>query len=306
MTNTVHDFPTESRPAPVVMNEPRPLYWSIRREVWENRSIYLAPLIVTAVVLFATLISTTVTAARSRRLAAGAAAPYGSIVHQIDMAPAPIMFTTMMVGLFYCIDALYGERRDRSILFWKSMPVSDRTTVLAKAAIPMMVLPLIAYALSIVTQVILSFASTLVVAGSGLSPTALWGGFRFFQGLIIMIYGLTVHALWFAPIYGWLLMVSAWAKRAPLLWALLPLLAVTAVERILFNTVTFMKFMQYRVMGAMSQAFIFKPKASGNFDHLSDLTPGKFLSTPGLWFGLMFAALFLTVAIWLRRRREPI
>ena len=64
------------------------------------------------------------------------------------MAPAPIMFATFLVGLFYCLDALYGERRDRSILFWKSLPVSDRTTVLSKASIPLVVLPLIAFALT--------------------------------------------------------------------------------------------------------------------------------------------------------------
>ena len=64
------------------------------------------------------------------------------VVRPFSMAPAPIMLATFLVGLFYSLDALYGERRDRSILFWKSLPVSDRTTVLSKASIPLVVLPL--------------------------------------------------------------------------------------------------------------------------------------------------------------------
>ena len=62
------------------------------------------------------------------------------------------MGTTFIVGIFYCLDALYGERRDRSILFWKSLPVSDLTTVLSKASIPLVVLPLLAFAITVVTQ----------------------------------------------------------------------------------------------------------------------------------------------------------
>ncbi|MEK6246358.1 MAG: ABC transporter permease, partial [Pseudomonadota bacterium] len=128
----------------------------------------------------------------------------------------------------------------------------------------------------------------------------------FFQGLLIMLYGLTVHALWFAPIYGWLLLVSAWARRAPILWAVLPLLAVAAVERIMFNTWLFMAMLGYRVTGAMTEAFALKGKHGGNIDRFSQLDPARFLSAPGLWVGLAFAAAFLAAAVRLRRNREPI
>ena len=291
------------------MAETRPMYWSIRRELWENRSIYLAPLIVAAVVLFATALGTIGLPRRMRSLPTlDPAKRHAAVVMPYSMAPAPIMLTTFLVGFFYCLDALYGERRDRSILFWKSLPVSDRTTVLSKATIPLLVLPLIAFALSVVTQVILLMLSTMVLLGSGLSPATLWGEVGFFQGLLIMLYGLTVHALWFAPIYGWLLLVSAWARRAPLLWAVLPLLAVSAVEGITFHTRFFMNMLQYRVTGAMREAFALTPKASnhGNIDQLSELDPARFLSAPGLWVGLAFAAAFLAVAMRLRRNREPI
>ena len=290
------------------MTETRPMYWSVRRELWENRSIYLAPLIVAAVVLFATALSTIGLPKRMRNLPTlDPAKRHASIAMPYSMAPAPIMFTTLLVGFFYCLDALYGERRDRSILFWKSLPVSDRTTVLSKATIPMVVLPLIAYLLSIVTQLILLMLSNMVLLAHGMNPAPLWAEVRFFQGLLIMLYGLIVHVLWFAPIYAWLLLVSASARRTPVLWAVLPLLAVSAVEKITFNTTLFMHMLQYRIVGAMAEAFDGHPKgANGDISRLSQLDPGRFLSAPGLWAGLIFAAAFLAAAIRLRRDREPI
>jgi ABC-2 type transport system permease protein len=294
---------------PAPMSETRPMYWSVRRELWENRSIYIAPLVVAAVVLFASSISTIGLPRRMRTLPTlDPAKQHAAVVMPVSMAPAPIMLATFIVGIFYCLDALYGERRDRSILFWKSLPVSDRTTVLSKASIPLVVLPLIAFTLSVVTQLILLQLSTMVLMGNGMSPATFWAEVRFFQGLLIMLYGLTVHALWFAPIYGWLLLVSAWARRAPVLWAVLPLLAVSAVEKIVFNTWSFMHMLQYRVGGAMKEAFAFNPKGGGGGDinRLSQLHPARFLSAPGLWVGLAFAAVFLVAAVRLRRNREPI
>jgi ABC-2 type transport system permease protein len=295
--------------SPALISETRPMYWSIRRELWENRSIYLAPLVVAAVVLFACALGTIGLPRKMRTLPTlGPAKRHAAVVMPYSMAPAPIMLATFLVGFFYCLDALYGERRDRSILFWKSLPVSDRTAVLSKAAVPFVVLPLIAYVLSVITQVILLMLGTLVLLGSGLSPATLWSEFGFFQGLLIMLYGLTVHALWFAPVYGWLLLVSAWARRTPILWALLPPLAIAAVERIAFSTSYFGNMLKYRVIGAMREAFAFQGnlRGGGNIDRLSQLDPERFLSAPGLWVGLIFAAGFLIAAVRLRRNREPI
>lgn len=295
--------------APPAMSPTRPMYWSVRRELWENRFIYIAPLVVTAFVLFGSLISMIGLPRRMQTLTTlDPAKQHLVVVRPFSMAPAPIMLATFLVGVFYCLDALYGERRDRSILFWKSLPVSDLTTVLSKASIPLVVLPLLAFALSVATQVIMLLVSTAVLLGSGVSPARLWAEFRFFQGALVMLYGLTVHALWYAPIYGWLLLVSAWARRATFLWAVLPLLAVSAVERIAFNTSYFMSMLQYRVMGAMAEAFVFKPKrgADGIIDQLTQLDPARFLTRPGVWIGLAFAAAFLAAAVRLRRHREPI
>ena len=121
-----------------------------------------------------------------------------------------------------------------------------------------------------------------------------------------MIYGLTVHALWFAPIYGWLLLVSVWARRTPVLWAALPLFAIPLVEKIAFNSSHFGSLLKYRVIGAMAEAFAAEAQGDVVIDRLAQLDPGRFLSSPGLWSGLAAAAIFLATAVQLRRRGEPI
>ena len=285
----------------------RPLYWSVRRELWENRSIYLAPLVVMAVVLLASLISTIGLPRTMRTLPTlDPAAQHAVVVRAFGMAPAPIMLATFLVGMFYSLDALYGERRDRSLLFWKSLPVSDLTTVLSKASIPLVVLPLIAFVLSMATIVILLVLGTAVLLANGMSPARLWGEVRLFQQPLVMLYGLAVHTLWFAPIYGWLLLISAWARRTPVLWAVLPLFAISVVERLAFNTSLFLSLLRYRLTGAMEEAFRVTPRHAGIIDHLSQLDPVRFLGSPGLWIGLAFAAASLAAAVRLRRYREPI
>lgn len=277
---------------PVMTSATRPMYWSVRRELWENRSVYLAPLFVAAFVLFASFIATLTIGSRKAHS-----------VGPIGMAPAPIMMATILVGFFYCLDALYGERRDRSILFWKSLPVSDRTTVLAKASIPLVMLPLIGFVLSLVTQLLLLPVTIAVSLANGASPGRVWAAL---PEPLLMIYGLTVHALWFAPIYCWLLLVSGWARRAPIMWALLPPLAIAAFERIAFKSNSFMYMLQYRMTGAMKEAFRIKAgDKSGNVE-LSQIDPLNFLLTPGLWVGLIFAIGCLVAAVRLRGKREPI
>jgi ABC-2 type transport system permease protein len=294
---------TETPPiAPAAM--PRPLYWSIRRELWENRSIYVAPLIAAAVFLFGYSISTLHLARRVRAaLVLDPSQLPASVATSFAMAATVIIMTGYIVGVFYCLDALYGERRDRSILFWKSLPVSDLTIVLSKACIPLVVMPLLALGLVFATHLAMLLLSSMVLLASGLGVGMLWA--QRFQMALVLPYALAVHVLWHAPLWAYLLLVSSWARRTPFLWAVLPPLALGVVERIAFQTTYFGRFLGYRVFGAMSEAFDLEP-GSHRISRLSQLDPLGVLVTPGLWIGLIAAAALLVAAARLRRNRDPI
>ncbi len=289
------------------MSVVRPFYWSVWREVWENRSLYIAPLIVATVVVLGFLVSTvglperraTVLMLGSGKARAGIEAPY-------DVAAMVLIFTAFIVGVFYCLDALHGERRDRSILFWKSLPVSDFTTVLSKATIPLAVLPLIVLVIIIATQLVMLFWTSGVLIGHGMSPGSTWTTIPWIQNWIVLVYGLVVIALWHAPIYGWALLVSSMVRHAAFLWAVLPLIVIGIFERITFGTSHFTSMLKERLFGFAPGAFGFEPKHGVAIDSFWQLTPGKYLSSPSLWIGLMLAALFIAAAIRLRRYRGPL
>ncbi|MGZ6315717.1 MAG: ABC transporter permease [Anaerolineales bacterium] len=293
--------------APAVISPTRRMYWSVRRELWESRSIYIAPLAVAGLILFGFLISVIHLPDKMRAAAVlNPAQQHELIVQPYDFAALLIMFTTFIVAVFYCLDALYGERRDRSIVFWKSLPVSDLNTVLSKASIPLVVLPLLTFAITVVTQFIMLLLSTAIALGSGLSVSTLWTQLPFVQMSFLLLYHLVaVHALWYAPIYAWLLLVSGWARRAPFLWAGLPPLAIGIVEKIAFNTSHFGAMLVNRMGGGAETV-----TAPGTFGvdpmTMTHLTPGHFLSSAGLWIGLAIAAAFLAAAVQLRRYLGPI
>src|SRR5436189_521963 len=277
----------------------QPFYWSVRRELWENRSIYAAPLIVAVVVLFGFLVSTFgMPERRQGVLLLDPAQQRAMIGAPYDIAAMMLIFTAFIVGVFYCLDALHSERRDRSILFWKSLPVSDLTTVLSKATIPLVVLPVIIFAVVVLVQFLMLLWSSAVLLSSGLAATT-WTRFNLFQQSVILLYSLIVIALWHAPIYGWALLISGWARRATFLWAVLPLLAIGIFEKITFNTSHFASMLKHRLMGFAAEAFSFNVHGGG--DSLIQLTPGRFLSTPGLWIGMAFAAAFVAAAVRQRR-----
>jgi ABC-2 type transport system permease protein len=285
----------------------RPLYWSVRRELWENRSIYIAPLVVAAVQVIGFGISTIGLAERRRAvLLLDPAKQRAGIETPYDITAMMMLFTVFIVGVFYCLDALHGERRDRSILFWKSLPVSDLTTVVSKVTIPLVVLPMVSFAIIVCVQLIMVLMTSVVLIFHGMSPATTWTLIPLFQNWLVLLYGLAVIALWHAPIYGWLLLVSGWARRATFLWAVLPLIAINILEKIAFNTSHFASMLMNRLIGFAPDAFDFQGRDHPTISSLAQLTPGRYLSTPGLWLGLLFAAGFLAAAVRLRRYRGPI
>jgi len=290
--------------APAAVSQPHPFYWSVRRELWENRFLYAAPFVVGGVFLVGFFISLGHLPSRMRAASAlSLEQQRAALFAHYEIMGGVMMFTAILVSMFYCLDALYGERRDRSIVFWKSLPVSDLTTVLAKVSVPLVIVPVIASAVGSALQLIMMLMSSVVLAASGLSVAALWSELPWFKMSLLLLYHiLTAHALWPAPLYGWMLVVSGWARRATFIWASLPVLAIAGVEAIAFRTSHFLNFVGGRFIGYapenMDVVFPTNPMAH--------VTPGVFFSSPGLWGGLAVTAIFVAIAVSLRRRQGPI
>jgi ABC-2 type transport system permease protein len=297
--------------APPAISATRLLYWSVRRELWENRSLYIAPLAAATVYLVGFLISLAGLPDKMRTVSALDPAKRSiALIMPYSHAALLLIVIGFVVAIFYCMDALHGERRDRTVLFWKSLPVSDFTTVLSKASIPLLVLPLLLFVVIVVLELLMLLLSSVVLLVSGVGAATLWAQLPLFQMELVLLYILIVLALWYAPLYGWLLLVSGWARRAIFLWVVLPPLVIGAFERIAFRTSHFSSLMKDLLVGFAANAFAFRTPDGAlidpHFIPLAQLTPGKFMSSPGLWIGLMFAVIFLTAAVRMRRYREPI
>jgi ABC-2 type transport system permease protein len=176
--------------------------------------------------------------------------------------------------------------------------------VLSKLSIPLVIIPVLSYAIAIVTQFIMLLLGSIVLLGSGASIATLWTQEPFFRVSLDLFYHmLTVHGLWYAPLYGWLFLVSGWAPRAPLIWAVLPPFVICGVEKIAFNTSHFLAVLEERLIGPQTPA---APMPGGQMDSMTMLIPHGFFSQPGLWIGLAIAAVFIAAAVRLRRYRGPI
>jgi ABC-2 type transport system permease protein len=283
----------------------RKFLWCLRRELWEHRLIVGAPVVAAVVYLFFYLVH--LMTVRYRMHGVWPTAPeqqHDLLMTPYDFAAGLVMGTAFILGLYYCLDALYGERRDRSILFWKSMPVSDGITVLSKLTIPFAILPMLSFVITIATQLLMLLLSSVVLLGSGLSLVMLRSHSSIFHDAATMFYHIvTVHGLWYAPFYGWLLFVSAWAPRAPLVWAFLPPFLTGGFEMAIFNSNHFFSLLLRRLAGPETPM---SAHAKNVMETMAALGPLEFLSLPGLWIGLAIAAAFLFAAVRLRRSRGPV
>jgi ABC-2 type transport system permease protein len=288
---------------PAAVSPARLFYWSVRRELWENRFLYVVPLIVAAVVLFGFAIGA---AHLSHPRLGGPASAHHAAMTPLDFAVFALMLTYVILTLIYCLGALHNERSDRGILFWKSLPVSDAITVIAKASIPIVVLPLITFVVLVVTQGIMLLAGHVALPDHGATGAASWVQAPIFPLWAAMLYHLlTVHALYYAPIYGWLLLVSAWARRAPILWATLPVAALLIIEKLVFNSSVFAHMLLSRLGGGPG-AIEYPPPGNMPIEAPTLANLGAFLASPGLWIGLAVCAVFLAAAVRVRRYQGPI
>ncbi|CAH0279660.1 hypothetical protein SRABI118_03738 [Massilia sp. Bi118] len=215
--------------------------WLLRREFWEHKgSMFWAQLIVAAaLVLFvggSLVYAVLVHGAPTRVMINGHVVSQGAMAAAFPMearseiagiasgmylaAGIPLFILMTATLFFYCLGALYDERRDRSILFWKSLPVSDGTTVLSKVVTALCVAPLITMGFAIVASLALLLIGAAVMASAGIN---LFGMLLSQPDLYLqpvrLLGMLPVYMVWALPTIGWLMLVSSWAKTKPFLWA---------------------------------------------------------------------------------------
>jgi ABC-2 type transport system permease protein len=253
----------------------------VRREFWENRSLWIAPLSVAVLLLLGVLL-----APGDIRLDAPDTNLHFT-AHSMEISVFGVAALLLLVGSItsfsYLLDSLYAERKDRSILFWKSLPVSDTQTVLVKFAVAMLIVPLGIYLLEVVTYLFITGIAVLKFEPMrALADSWTVSGWLAAQGILLL--SVLVNVLWFAPLAAYFMLVSVLAGRAPFVVGLLPPLVLAIGESILLRTNHVGTFLLYRMQPVM------------------DLAEG--ISRPELWLGVLAAAAILAGVIRLRRYRD--
>lgn len=283
----------------------RTLSWLVRRELWEHRSIYVAP---ASVALFAGLAHfvSSLSTADGRRDATLAGAD-GSLPFALHYQASigVLVVAGLVVGALYCLDAMQGERRDRSILFWKSLPVSDLQTVLSKLAIPAVVMPVMLLGLAVLMNLLMVALQSLAWMLTGYDPRELWARLDLGGLWIALSGGLLFMSFWYAPLWGWLLLVSAWARRAVIPWALAPFAAFLIVEHIVLAHSHIHWALERWLAGGVLQPYTTRGDGRSWIGGPADIQPLDLLGLPQLWIGLAVAALFILLAVRVRRSRVP-
>ena len=296
--------------------------WLIRREVWEHKAIWVAPAVIIGCLVLLVLTGNVHLGPIG---SFDRSSPLGDMPAEIQLrllmivyaGLALVVFMVMgVVAFFYSLDALYADRRDRSVLFWKSMPLSDVETVLSKYAVALLVIPLVAVAGAIIAQ--------LVVAGGGaakLSMAGMSAGFMFrpeaiFGGIFVALLWCVTAIFWYAPVISYLMLASAWAPRGPFLWAVLPPVGLWILESVVMGSeyvgdfLTERLFGLYRLLGPSREMSIDVDDTQvgeevaklSQVDLVGNLR--EFYASPELWLGVAAAAVLLTAAVWVRRYRD--
>ena len=298
----------------------------IQRELWEHRSIYIAPAVLAFLVSLLVLtgsisvnghefIDIGIVSASNLPENARAAALTG-IVFGLWF---PFILVLCILAVFYSLDSLYAERKDRSILFWRSIPSTDFETVLSKLLTALLVIPLATFAMILVTHlVVLLITSVWVGVRGGNAFHLIWGSARFFDDWTATLLVLIALSLWLSPFVGWFLFVSAYTKRSPFLTAFLPIAVAPMIEKMIFDTSFFAEAFFERTFRLPQLLFSDFEKVERMFEDGEDLASmgdaelsllelmdlGGFLVAPGLWVGIVVCGLFTAVAIYVRRYRD--
>lgn len=308
--------------------------WLIQRELWENKgSLVWAPTIVAgAIGGLASLAALTGRQITIDGEEAGTLLIEGgprehivsALSHSYLGASLPLLLMLSMLVFFYCLGALYDERRDRSILFWKSLPVSDLETVLSKALVALVVAPLITVLIGFALSLFVLVLICLVLAMHGTHLTgAILTTPAFYQAPLLLLGMLPVYMLWALPTVGWLLLVSSYVRSKVLLWAvgtplIISLLMLWAEKmfHLGFNTGWFVRHVVDRILLGVVPGAWFLFSMEGEHHLQLAQPPGPLdgsvilgaswqtLATPAAWAGAVAGVAMLAAAVWIRRHRE--
>jgi len=295
----------------------------VRREIWEHRSIYVTPAVV-ALVMILTLLTAFVFASGYQEIVdigiVGAQNLAGDTERRAAMLAlllgntVPFILAGAILTTFYSLDSLYAERKNKSILFWRSLPITDAETVISKLLTSVLAIPLIAFAVAVIAHlIILAITSVFVSIEGGSSIFLIWKSAPLFDAWAGILIIMVVLPIWFSPFIGWFLFVSAWTKRSPLLMAFLPLIMVPTLEYWVLRTHMILDAIQTRFeqlpffKGIDPELFFDEERFIAAADAVSLLTYidiGKFLTSLEMWAGVVVCGLFTTAAIYVRRYRD--
>ena len=294
----------------------------VRRELWEHRAIYIAPLVIALVMSLMSLTGQVTISAFGHEvdLAIIGASSAGEIERQAAITAILMVFTSIFVlgawilMIFYSLDALYAERRDKSILFWRSLPVTDAETVISKLLTAVLVIPLTAFAFVVVTHLLnLILWSIWLSIQGGDAGHLLWSAAPLFDNWAATLIIAVAMPLWLSPLIGWFLFVSAFTRRSPLLIAFLPMFVVPMLEKMVSSTslfwdAIFVRSVRPPLFKGIDVSRIFDEDnfqiAADTASLLAKIDLARFLSSPSMWLGLVVCGLFTTAAIYIRRYRD--
>ena len=269
----------------------------VRREFWEHRSLWSAPLVVTVLLLICAFLTHGALKIDATDSAEWLNPQSNTMVFALAQWALTLPYYLVMILLvnFYLIDCLYAERRDRSILFWKSLPVSDGATVASKVVVACVVVPLGTFFLALVTDILFTAIWDLR-AVIGHSPELLaWDTVAFIKTQVLMFLGLVVSVLWYSPFLGCLLLASACVRRNVLLWVTVVPLLVVIFEQIAFGTHWLSRLIDYRGNGIWYALHL----ESALLASIHNVGPAEVVSLPELYDRVHIGPAFTNIDLWL-------
>ena len=211
--------------------------WLLKREYWEHKGgFFWTPAVVGALMTLGTAASVIAGLAMKSRhgiqINGQQVTNLGAVVSPEQkaqaveaisngwMMPTALLFGVMaIVVFFYCLGCLFDERKDRSVLFWKSLPVSDNETVLSKVAMALVGAPLLTLAFGVATSLLVLLITIAAAGASGLNLAGVFANPATYTAPFEVAAMLPVYLVWALPTVGWLMMVSSWARTKVFLWA---------------------------------------------------------------------------------------